>query len=99
MSPDDDYDGSYYAKGYDVFRKPQLKASGNVSLGYIVCTAMAEENAPVIAAALSAHDDLLAALLPLVFSDPDNPPPGVKAQDWFDAVLNARAARNKAEGK
>lgn len=48
---------------------------------------------------LAAAPDLYAALKPLAFSDPANPPPGVAAEDWSKAVLDARAALRKARGE
>ena len=88
--PGTEYDGSYYAKGFDVFKRPQLKSSGNVSLGSIVCTAMVAENAAVIATVLNAHDDMLAALKQIVHDIEHGEPRDV----GFDM---ARAAIAKAE--
>lgn len=51
-------------------------------------------NAHLIAAA----PDLLKALGPLVFSDPESPPPGVMVEDWRGAVEAARTAHSKALG-
>lgn len=53
-------------------------------------------NAAFIVRSCNAHDELVAALKPLVFSSPDIPPPGVDVEDWRAAVQAARAALSRA---
>jgi hypothetical protein len=48
---------------------------------------------------VDAAPDMLAALLPLSFCDPETPPHGVAVADWKPAILAARAAVLKARGR